>query len=115
MSTNKSKGNQGEDKALEYLMSWGYSLLDRNWQKREGEIDLVVFDTQIKELVFVEVKVRNSTKFGSIEESITEKKKIKLNDIINRYISEMGYQGNYRLDFIGIIKGKIIHYKNVEI
>lgn len=115
MSENRSKGKFGEDKALGYLLSQGYSLIARNWQRREGEIDLIVFDNPTGTLVFVEVKVRNSNKFGSIEESINENKKTKLNDIINRYIEEEDYLGDYRFDFIGIVKGKIIHYKNVEI
>lgn len=112
----RAKGQIGERKALEYLFSKNYSYVDSNWQKREGEIDLIVFDNQLNELVFVEVKFRNSEKFGTIEESITSKKKIKLNDIIDRYISEMDYHGKYRLDFIGIVGNlRLIHYKNIVI
>ncbi len=116
MSKNISTGKYGEDKALEYLLNQGYFLIERNWHRREGEIDLIVFDNRLNELVFVEVKVRNSEKFGSIEESITEKKKLKLHDIIDRYVMENNHKDKYRLDFIGLVNGnRIIHYKNVEI
>ena len=115
INNNVQRGRQGERKALEYLFNNNYSFIGNNWQRREGEIDLIVWDNWKEILVFVEVKARNSTRFGSIEESITEKKKIKLNDIINRYVSEKNYRREYRFDFIGIVNNKIIHYKNVEI
>jgi len=112
----KTIGKMAEDFAIQYLISRDYILVYRNWQRREGEIDLVVYDKVAYQLVFVEVKARNSNKFGSVEESIDQSKKDKLKDIIDRYIEENDYSGEYRLDFIGLINNtKIIHYKNVEI
>ncbi|MDP2685316.1 MAG: YraN family protein [bacterium] len=114
--SRKTKGKIAEDLVVKYLINRNYLLVHRNWQRREGEIDLVVFDKITCSLVFVEVKSRNSNKFGSIEESIDNNKKDKLKDIIDRYIEENDYLGEYRLDFIGIVNNiKIIHYKNVEI
>ncbi|HHE64578.1 MAG TPA: YraN family protein [Bacteroidetes bacterium] len=112
----RTKGKIGEDLVIKYLINRNYLLVDRNWQRREGEIDLVVYDKMAYQLVFMEVKSRNSNKFGSIEESIDQNKKDKLKDIINRYIEESNYSGEYRLDFIGLVNSaKIVHYKNVEI
>ena len=58
----------GEDKACEYLQKFGYKIIERNFRKRYGEIDIVAIckDT----LVFVEVKTRTSNQFGSLLESI---------------------------------------------
>jgi putative endonuclease len=56
--TNKSSGTWGEDLALRYLTRRGYRLVERNYRKRRGEIDLIVRTE--KTLGFVEVKLRCS-------------------------------------------------------
>ena len=47
-------GNEGENKALEFLLRNGYELLHKNWRTRFGEIDIIVKKDNI--IVFVEVK-----------------------------------------------------------
>jgi putative endonuclease len=49
-------GTLGEELAATYLLSQGFSLLDRNVRTRRGEIDLIAFDGDV--LVFAEVKTR---------------------------------------------------------
>src|SRR5918999_581648 len=39
---DKSPGAWGEDLALRYLIQHGYSLVERNYRTRRGEIDLIV-------------------------------------------------------------------------
>lgn len=65
----QSIGFLGESKAALYLASQRYKILERNFKKRYGELDIVAIDG--KTLVFVEVKTRKSGKFGSPEEAIT--------------------------------------------
>jgi len=65
-------GKIGEQKACDYLIEKGYELIDKNFRSRMGEIDLVVKKGQI--LVFVEVKLKTSDKFGTPEEMITPAK-----------------------------------------
>jgi putative endonuclease len=73
----KSLGSLGENLAANHLHKKGYTILERNFRSKFGEIDLVVLDspTSSKQnpqtLVFVEVKTRWSQKFGSPEEAIT--------------------------------------------
>ena len=59
----------GEDKATEYLRKKGYKIIERNFRKGYGEIDVIAIDKDT--LVFVEVKTRTSSSFGSPLESIT--------------------------------------------
>ena len=59
----------GENEAAKYLSSKGYTILERNYSKRYGEIDIVAVKN--KTLVFVEVKTRTSSQFGSPLEAIT--------------------------------------------
>lgn len=65
----KDIGKRGEDFAANFLRKKGYRIIERNFKKRYGEIDIVARDKDI--LVFVEVKTRKSTEFGSPLEAIT--------------------------------------------
>ncbi|MCR5435945.1 MAG: YraN family protein [Treponema sp.] len=54
-------GNNGEDRASEYLINKGYEILERNWRTKDGEVDIIVKKDDY--LVFVEVKtLPNATK-----------------------------------------------------
>ena len=63
----------GENKACEYLKKLGFKIIERNFRKGYGEIDIVAIDQSEKEkvLVFVEVKTRTSNSYGSPLEAIT--------------------------------------------
>ena len=58
----------GEDKACEYLRKNGYKIVERNFRKGYGEIDIVAIHENT--LVFIEVKTRTSNSFGSPLEAI---------------------------------------------
>ena len=70
----KKLGRQGEDVAACYLEKSGYTLLQRNYTCRLGEIDIVALDRDV--LVFVEVRSRRSEDYGLAQESVTERKKL---------------------------------------
>jgi putative endonuclease len=53
---NKRIGDRGEEIALRYLLRKGYSLVERNYRTRYGELDLILRHENT--LVFVEVKLR---------------------------------------------------------
>ncbi|HOM05423.1 MAG TPA: YraN family protein [Candidatus Kapabacteria bacterium] len=71
---NKSKGNKGEEIAVNYLISKGYSIKKRNFHfGRYGEIDIIAEKDNV--LIFFEVKSRyNYEKFGDPLFSINAKK-----------------------------------------
>lgn len=62
----------GEDKACEFLQKQGFKIIERNFRKGYGEIDIVAIEETKdgKVLVFVEVKTRTSNKFGTPLEAI---------------------------------------------
>lgn len=66
---SRLKGSEHENTALQYLLSKGLQLVERNYQTRRGEIDLVLLDRQT--LVFVEVRYRKSDLYGGAAESVT--------------------------------------------
>jgi putative endonuclease len=69
-------GTAAEDLALAHLQRQGLALKARNFACRLGEIDLIMEERGT--LVFVEVRQRSSSAFGSAAESITARKREKL-------------------------------------
>ena len=69
---SKLSGADAEQLAQNYLQQQGLKLLAKNFRTLRGEIDLIMRDNT--HLVFVEVRFRQSSAFGSAEESITQQK-----------------------------------------
>ena len=65
----KSLGAWGEEQAARYLRLHGYSILERNFSCRAGELDIVA--KKGKFLVFVEVKTRKNAEFAEAREFVT--------------------------------------------
>lgn len=68
----KSIGNRAENDALQFLTQQGLRLLERNYACFCGEIDLIMQDTE--HTVFVEVRFRTRSSYGSAADSITPQK-----------------------------------------
>ena len=59
MTANKRvTGADNEKRATEYLIDNGYSILERNFRNKTGEIDIIAKNDNL--IVFVEVKYRSS-------------------------------------------------------
>ena len=69
-------GNKYEDKSVETLVKEAYRILERNYQNRFGEIDIIA--EKNKELVFIEVKYRKTSKFGYGYEAVDRRKIMKI-------------------------------------
>ena len=59
----------GEELAANFLKKRGYKIIERNFRKGYGEIDIIAVKNEI--LIFVEVKTRTSSNFGTPFEAIT--------------------------------------------
>jgi Holliday junction resolvase-like predicted endonuclease len=102
MNIKSEIGNIGEDIACKYLLSRGYEIIDRNYRKPWGEIDIIAKDGA-GALVFVEVKtmrvdVSRETKLGSPEDNLTSTKLKKLQRTAALYA---GYNQNLINDDLG--------------
>ena len=111
-------GTLGEDIACRYLVERGYKILDRNWNCRWGEIDIVAEKGSY--IIFCEVKTRSSDKYGKPYESVTYYKKRSLARAIKRYIFLHNYQErSYRCDVLSILKCRgnfsISHFESVPL
>lgn len=96
MYINKETGNLGENIATHYLKQKGYVILDRNFESRQGEIDIIALDK--KEVVFIEVKTRTSNKFGTPSEAVNKIKQKHMLQTIKYYL----YIRNLSEEFIRI-------------
>lgn len=99
----RTVGYKAEERAAEFLKGKGYQILAKNFTIRGGEVDLVARDGNI--LVFVEVKMRSNTAFGSALESITPWKIQALQKTALFYIRRVGWNDRpYRFDLVTMDK-----------
>jgi len=108
-------GDAGERDAVSFLGRQGFAILDRNFTYHHGEIDVIARDGG--ELVFVEVKIRRSGRFGLPEESVTVSKQELIRRTAEGYMLERHLENiPCRFDVVAITveKGikKFVHYKN---
>ena len=89
-------GNKYEDKSVETLIKEAYKILERNYQNSFGEIDIIAVKN--KEIVFIEVKYRKTSKFGYGYEAVDRRKIMKILKLANYYIQSKKYQ-NYKIRF----------------
>lgn len=68
-----TRGAQAEALAETYLVRKGLAVLARNFRVRGGEVDLICRDGAT--LVFVEVRLRSSARYGGAAASITAAKR----------------------------------------
>ena len=98
---NRDFGMRGEEMACEFLEGKGYGILQRNYRKRGGEIDIVALDPKSGETVFVEVKSRRNRAFGAPEEAVDERKVAKMADTAQHWLAEHGREkAEWRLDLL---------------
>jgi len=82
--TSTELGREAETFAAKMLVKHGLQLIDKNVNFRVGELDLIMKDKN--SLVFVEVKRRNSNKFGGALGSITAVKQKRLTKAALAYL-----------------------------
>ena len=129
-SQNSTIGKLGEDIAVKYLEKHGYKILDRNYRKPWGEIDIIASENIGKnqflallsqELVFIEVKTQNQEFEWRPEENITRHKKHQLSRIVTTYLksNKISEDQNWRVDVLAITldfktkNAQIEHIQNI--
>lgn len=87
MSLVHQRGRQAEDAAARYLEGRGLRIVARNWRARGGEIDLVAHDGDC--LVFVEVRARRSSAYGTPAETVGARKRRRLMHAAALYLQQL--------------------------
>lgn len=110
-------GRLGESLAVEFLLGQCYIILEKNYRKPFGEVDIIARDRDI--LVFVEVKTRHSAMFGTPFEAVDGRKQRQISRVAQEYLQTRGLIDTpARFDVIAVRLGRdnraaaIDHLKN---
>jgi putative endonuclease len=107
-----SIGEQGERAACEYMEAQGYSIVERNWRTKIGEIDAIAEHGEI--LVIIEVKT--SLKRGSVppELRVNIHKQRKLKQLTALYLKSHRISPPVRFDIVAVWWDKQIRIQHIE-
>ena len=111
MKNTKKTGDLGEELASEFLMKHGFRIIEQNYLRKWGEIDIVAEKLGI--VHFVEVKtVSYETKEDlekavargtwRPEEQVHARKLHQIGKAVQTWISEHNYDGEFALDVLAV-------------
>lgn len=93
-------GQRGEDLAASYLQKQGYKIIQRNYKTMIGEIDIIARDGD--DLVFIEVKTRESLEYGHPFESVNKNKRRKIANVAMLYLKRLKDIPPCRFDVVSV-------------
>ena len=106
VANRRAQGRDHEDRAAEFLLGLGYTLVTRRFKAAGGEIDIVAMDGDV--LVFVEVKYRAS---GAPEEAVGYTKAARLASAVDAYLAKTGaHEAHSRFDLIAVTPEGLRHH-----
>lgn len=109
MRTEKRRrGDVGEEIACQFLARKGYAVVERNYQKPWGEIDIIAIKG--REVRFIEVKTVTREISGAgdeleyrPEEMVTREKLKKVVRTASLYMEQNKDEREYQVDVVGVI------------
>lgn len=111
---NFSLGHRGEARAVKFLKKKNYQILDVNVRVKNSELDIVAWDRERDEIVFVEVKTRRTDFYGSPSEAVNDKKLATMMRVASHYLQIKRLAKDYRFDIITITPSGVRHFENVS-
>lgn len=116
---HKQIGSLGEVAAQDYLLTKGYSLVEKNFRVKQGELDIIAMDP-VGCMAIIEVKTNTSKNAGTPESWVTPKKIHQINKVAKIYIAlRARHIKNIRFDVISvdISRGNCVikHFENAFI
>ncbi len=119
LAQHSQMGIWGEEVAAAYLCDKGYTILERNWHSGHRDIDIIA--QQGGTLVFVEVKTRRNTEYGTPEHAVDWQKRRNLRHAANHYIHYRRLSCPTRFDIVTVVgsldceEPVIHHFEDVDI
>jgi len=112
----RETGRLGERLARDFLENRGCEIRETNYRCPEGEIDIIAQEKDC--LVFIEVRTRTGSEFGSPEESIPPAKMGRLRAVSSHYLQSHGdLPESWRIDVVAVEldkKGKPLRIDLIE-
>ena len=108
----REKGSRYEDMAASFYKKKGCRLLEKNYRRKTGEIDLIVADGGT--IVFSEVKFRKKARNGFPEEAVNYAKQQRIMRTAEWYLLEhrLPETTPCRFDVISILDQEITQIEN---
>ena len=104
-------GTQGERDARDFLVGSGADILEMNYRRPTGEIDIIARQGPV--ICFVEVKRRSSLRYGRPAEAVNADKQRRIARTALLYLQENGLEdAPVRFDIIEILPGEIRRIEN---
>ena len=97
----KVTGNDGEDRAAQYLIKQGYAILERNWRTKGGEIDIIALKDE--NIVFVEVKTLPNGTLDMIQRELNSQKRQRIIKTSKRFLLKHRQYSNSYIRFDAIV------------
>ena len=131
-SESQKIGGMGEDIACKYLIKQGFSIIDRNYTKKIGEIDIVCMKNSTIHFVEVKTIVTRVTELNKADvsretsridqkynpfENITKHKLRKISRTIEWYLAEkhVSRETRWQIDAVAVILNYNTRIANVNI
>ncbi len=108
---SRVKGNLAEDKACEFLLNNGFSIVERNFYSRFGEIDIIATKDEV--LHFIEVK--SGLDYESAIQNITPQKLSRLIKTGNVYLKKNKLDVDFVYDAIVVTPKAIEFVENITL
>ena len=106
----RAVGTSGETAACEALKKSGLQILQRNYRRSTGEIDIIAREK--KTLLFIEVKQRSSLRFGRPAEAVDRAKQQHIVRTAMLYLTENNLDDvPVRFDIVEVLPESIRHIK----
>lgn len=102
MISRVAQGSIAENLACQYLETRGLVLVARNVRYRGGELDLIMREGET--LVFVEVRSRRQSTYGTPAESVTPTKQQRLIHAASLYLQRQALDPPCRFDVVAILQ-----------
>ncbi|OGH47744.1 MAG: hypothetical protein A3A51_04900 [Candidatus Levybacteria bacterium RIFCSPLOWO2_01_FULL_39_10] len=113
MKISNPTARMGEDLAANFLKKKGYKIIDRNFRLGYGEIDIIAVKKNT--LVFVEVKTRRGSLYGTPFEQISSNKLRTIVRTAQFYkLNNPKLPGSLRIDAIGVILDENMNLKDLQ-
>lgn len=113
LQPNTRLGAEGEQLARRFLSQTGLVCLATNVVFFRWEVDLIMWDASSQEVVFVEVKTRQSGRFAPAAMAVSRHKLSKMTRIADIFLEKIQWDGAYRFDVVTVLPGKIDHLVGV--
>ena len=110
---NFRKGKSAENDTAQFLVNQGYSIIERNFRKRTGEIDIIALKGD--KIYFIEVKFRSYNLVSALE-IITPAKQERMRKTAEIYLqNNVSYRGHSVSFCLSIInqKREVVFYDDL--